>query len=85
MANINLLTFDKDDMYPSDPSGLAIPPDELQLQADTINVLEKRVSISSFSPEYAQKIKTYYRFSAFRQGSKQGNAAKRTNDTLDII
>jgi len=81
----SLLPFSKDDMYPFDPSQLDIPADELQIQADAINLLEGRVSIDSFTPEYAKKIKDYYRFSAFRQGSKQGNVAKRTKDTLDII
>lgn len=81
----NLLPFDKNDMYPFDPSHLDIPADELQLQADAINVLEGRVSIDSFPTAYATKIKNYYRFSAFRQSSKEQNAATRTNDTLDII
>lgn len=66
-------------------SALPIPEDELQLQVDTINVLEKRVEIETFPKEYQEKIKNYYRFSATRMYTQNSVIAKRTNDTLDIV
>ena len=62
-----------------------IPEDVLQLQTDVLNVEQGRVDINTFSLDYQQKIKSYYRFSATRQNSNSDNIAKRTNDTLDII
>ena len=64
---------------------LPIPEDELQLQVDTLNVMENRVSIDTFPLEYQNKIKSYYKFSATRQNSNESRVAKRTGDTLDII
>jgi hypothetical protein len=83
--SLNLLPLNKEDLHNLDSSGFVIPDDVLQLQADAINVLEGVVPISSFDPEYQKKIKSYYRFSAFRQNSKQQNSAKRTRNTLEII
>jgi len=34
----------------------------LQLQVDAINVLENRVDMDTFPPEYQKLIKNYYRF-----------------------
>ena len=62
-----------------------IPSDVLQLQVDVLNVEQGRVNINTFPPDYQQKIKNYYRFSATRQNSRSENIAKRTNDTLDVI
>jgi len=67
------------------PFPLPIPPDVLQLQADTINVLDGSVSITAFDPEYQEKIRNYWRFSAMFQTSKENNIAQRTKDTLDIL
>jgi hypothetical protein len=68
-----------------DTGVLPTPPEVLQLQQDTINVLEGVVLISSFPQEYQERIKTYYRFSATRYGSKADFVAKRTLNTQDII
>jgi len=57
----------------------------LQLQVDTLNVVEKRIPLSSFSPERQQQIIDYYRFSSDFTNTKNPNIAKRTSDTLDII
>ena len=66
-------------------SVLVIPDDVLQLQADTLNVYEGRVAIETFSEEYQEKIKNYYRFSATRYNESNPIVAKRTTDTLDIV
>jgi len=67
------------------PFALEIPPDVLQLQADALNVVEGRVSITDFDPEYQEKIKNYYRFAAIKQTSRSHNIAQRTINTLEII
>jgi len=67
------------------PFPLEIPADVLLLQADALNVLEGKVSLSSFEPERQKKIKDYYRFSAIFQTSRSHNIAQRTSDTLDLI
>ena len=64
---------------------LGVPDDVRQLRIDAVNVLEGRVDIKTFDPDYQEKIKNYYRFSATRYGSKYGLVAKRTNNTLDIV
>ena len=62
------------------------PPDILQLQADAIDVLERRISITTFPLAYQDRIRAYYRFTpVLHQTSKPQNAAPRTNDTLDAI
>lgn len=68
-----------------DVTYLPIPMDTLQLQVDCLNVLENRVQIETFDPEYQQQILNYYRFSATRANSDQYRIAKRTTDTFDII
>lgn len=68
-----------------DTNYLVIPEATLQLQVDTLNVLEKRVDITSFTPERQEEIKNYYRFSADRYNSNIPTIAKRTTDTLDIV
>jgi hypothetical protein len=47
-------------------------------------VLEKRVDMSEFSPEYQQKIKNYYRFSGVQYDSEMGKVAQRSRSTLDL-
>jgi len=64
---------------------LIVPEDTLQLQADILNVEEARISIDTFRPDYQERIKTYYRFSATFQTSESDNIAQRTIDTLDLI
>jgi len=73
------------DDFNFNPFPLPIPPDVLQLQVDTVNVLEGRIAIESFPAEYQSKIINYWRFSAMFQTSKEQNIAKRTTDTLDAI
>jgi len=68
-----------------DVNYLIIPEATLQLQVDTLNVLEGRVDMSTFSPERQQEISNYYRFSATCQNSDSSKVAKRTHDTLDIV
>jgi hypothetical protein len=62
-----------------------IPEDVRQLRIDATNVLEGRLDIETFDPDYQKKIKDYYRFSATRYGSRYGKIANRTKNTLDII
>jgi hypothetical protein len=66
-------------------SYLVIPEDTLQLQVDTLNVYEGRVSIETFDPERQELIRNYYRFSANRQNTRSPKIAKRTTDTFDLI
>lgn len=68
-----------------DNAVLPIPPDIIQLQTDTANVVEGRVPIDNFSPEYQERIKAYYQFSASYSSSKNPHIAQRTFDTLDLI
>jgi hypothetical protein len=69
-----------------DASFLVIPLDTLQLQADTLNVLEGRLDISSFSQERQQQIMNYYRFSAeFQNKNSPQKPANRIRETLDLI
>lgn len=64
---------------------MEITQSELQLQADTLNVLEGRLSINDFTPERRIEIKNYYRFSASRTTSRSNVLAKRIRSTLEII
>lgn len=68
-----------------DASPLVIPPDVLQLQTDAANVVGGLVDIETFPPDYQEKIKSCYRFSATRMYSNNPYVAKRTTDTLDIV
>lgn len=61
------------------------PPEELQLACDAINVVEGRVPLSSFPPDYQNKIKTFYQFSATRYTTDQPIIARRIRETLDIV
>lgn len=67
------------------PYPLPIPEDTLQLEVDTINVLEGRVDINTFPPAYQEKIREFWRFSATRLTSKSKGIARMTPDTLDLI
>jgi hypothetical protein len=60
-------------------------PEALQLSIDMLNVKENRVDISSFPLEYQKKIRFFYQFSATRIFSNNPKAARRTQDTLDIV
>ena len=65
---------------------LPIPSDTLQLQVDTLNVLENRVPLSSFSSERQEQIMNYYRFSAdFQNRKSPQKPAQMTSDTLELI
>jgi len=84
-------TFDQNqpitvaDLY-DDVNYLKIPEDTLQLQADTMNVMEGRVPLSNFSTERQQQIQNYYRFSADLQNRRAPQKpAKRMRSTLDLI
>lgn len=79
----DLQPLTKEDL--ADYSPFVIPDDVLQLQVDTLNVLQNLVPIESFTPEYQQKIKDYYRFSGTRMYSDKTIFFKRTPDTLDLI
>lgn len=70
-----------------DSNYFPIPDDTLQLQVDTLNVLEDRVAIETFPPERQELIKNYYRYSADRQNRRSPwhAFAKMTRDTLDLI
>lgn len=67
------------------PFALAVPPDILQLQADTINVLEGAIDIKSFPLEYQNKIRNFYRFSADQFTSTQNLKIARDRTTGDIL
>ena len=67
------------------PFELPIPEWILLLQVDTLNALEGRLPMDSFTPERQEEIKTYYRFCAIRQTSRSHNVAQRTGDTMDIV
>ena len=74
----------KDDLRDGS-NALPIPESTLQLQVDTLNVIEGRVSLSTFPEDYRKKILNYYRFSAHFTSSKYYKIAKRKMDTLEII
>ena len=70
------------------PSPAMVPndsPDQLQLQLDTINVIENRVSIDTFTPEYQKRIKDYYRFSASKNYVKYPMYPKLIRQTMDNV
>jgi len=50
-----------------------------------LNVVENRVPLDSFPPDYQTQIINYYRFSAFRQNTTGYKPANVTDDTLDIV
>lgn len=80
-SNQPLTKSDLDD----DLNYLPIDADTLQLQVDTLNVLEGRVSQDSFSEEYQRKILDYYRFSATKMNTSTSKPAPRTTTTLDLL
>ena len=81
----SLLPFEANDLAQTPQTVPYDPLDELQLATDMINVVEGRVLLSSFSPEYQQKIKFFYQFSATRYYTKHTIVAKRTTDTFDVV
>jgi hypothetical protein len=46
-----------------------------QLEIDVINVLENRVDIATFSPEYQRKISDFYRFHPVNRISSNASAS----------
>lgn len=88
MANqsqlFSLAPLTKDDLA-HNVFSLEIPADVLELQADSLNVEEGRVDLSSFDEERQQKIKDYYRFTARMHNSKSHHIAQRSKDTLDLL
>jgi len=83
--SLTLLPLTPDDLRWNPAEPLPLAEDLLQLQADTLNVFQKRVDLASFTPEYQEKIKSYWRFSAMRQTSKEQNCAKVIRSTLEAI
>jgi hypothetical protein len=67
----------------NDPLG--VPEDVQQLRLDAMCVLEGKVDINTFEPEYQEKIKNYYKYAGRRYGSRYGLVAQRTRHTLDIV
>ena len=74
-------------ILPSSPYGfhLDLPPDIRQLHNDIVEVLEGRIDINTFDPEYQQRIKDYYKYSATFKSSKTDYIVYRTNNTMDLI
>lgn len=62
-----------------------IDDETLQLATDMINVVEGRVDIHTFAPDYQKKIKSFYQFSATSYTEDQPVIAKRIRDTLDLV
>ena len=60
-------------------------PETQKLATDMINVVEGRVELSTFPPDYQKKIKSFYQFSATRYTSDQLVIAKRIRETLDLV
>ena len=67
------------------PDGVTLSEELIQLQNDTLNVERGFVELSSFTPEYQERIKLWYRFGGYRYGSSEGYVAQRTSTTLDVI
>ena len=63
----------------------AVDPVLLQLQVDTLNVLEARVDINTFPPEYQKIMMDYYRFSATKNTTGIEKLAPRTRDTMELL
>lgn len=59
--------------------------EDTKLQLDTARVDAGVVDLSTFSPEYQERIKTNYRFYGHRYTSDMPYCAPRTNDTMDVI
>ena len=53
-----------------------VDPSTLQFQVDVVNVVEGRVPISDFPPDYQQRIENYYRFSGAYPGTIGGMIAQ---------
>ena len=68
---------------------ISTEPDILQLQADTANVVEGRVPLSDFTPEYGERIKIYYKTYGRRHligGMASGGRTSRVmRETLDMV
>jgi hypothetical protein len=84
LSLLPLPPLDADDLS-YNPFSFEIPEDVIDLQKDALNVLEKRVELSSFSPERQIQIRHYYRYSPIAQNSKSNNIARKTRNTLEIV
>jgi len=73
----------EDIMYPNYP--LPTPKDVLQTQADTANLVEKRVPASDYTPEYLLKLEGYYRFYGTRHSTSELKTIKVIRETLEIV
>jgi hypothetical protein len=83
---LNLKPYEVSDIPPSGPD--VVPddsPDVKQLKVDIVNVIEGRVKIESFTPEYQEKMKNYYRFYGQRSVAKYPFYPKMIRQTLDIV
>ena len=89
MANLQqLLTLpplSADNIVGFDEVPTIIPEDVKELQADTLNVIEGRVDIHTFTEERQNVIRSYWRFSATRYLTKYPKIARRTRETLDVV
>jgi len=57
----------------------------LKFQTDLVNLVEGRVDPSTFTPEYLQQLKNYYRYSATRYPTRSDYVAPRIRDTLELV
>lgn len=62
-------------------------PDIIQLQQDVMNVVEGRIDIKTFDPEYQHRIKVYYKTTGLwsDEDSTWRKPAKLIKDTNDLI
>lgn len=83
---LNLKPYEVSDVPPPSPDVFPPdPPDVIQLKVDIVNVIEGRVLIESFPPDYQEKIKNYYRFYGQRSCPTTPFHPKMIRSTLDIV
>lgn len=83
---LSLSPYETNDIPPSGPHVVPDDPEDVkQLKVDIVNVIEGRVLIDSFTPEYQEKIKNYYRFYGQRSSPKEPFYPKMIRQTLDIV
>ena len=73
------LTPQDPDFNPEDPA------DVVQLQLDLLNVLEGRVSLGAFTPDYQNKLKNYYQFYGIRSSTKHTQYPKMIRETFEVV
>jgi hypothetical protein len=66
------------------PLGMQLSEDELQMQADLMNIEDGTVDFNSFSEEHREKLKSYYRYYGHRYGNKHHYVANRIRSVLDV-